>query len=425
MASINDLSRLLGEDDGNFTWSKRPVYKFTKGQVNDSVEDPTYLGFVFLFNFRASEITESPLLGGARQVGSALNYLNRNKEFKRAAYLQEFINLLGKINKELPWYWQSFEGGENFVKYNNFENPYLGGDNSKISIECLESMDLKVTALMDLYRNAVYDLEYRRVVIPGNLRKFAVDIHIQEIRKFHISKLNQLKNIGSATDVMSKVKSPGSDAIDTGDSNNENTPRLIYKLRFCEFLPDESGVPFAGLTMAGEAANFAKQKVVFNYENLSIANSYPGIGEGLFLDSNATNAINGDEDTMAPHAKNKFVKNPFLDKVINATVEGALAKAETAVSGELSKLVLGNVYGLNPGVLVDTVANALTTGSIFSLGPAVADRLKKTEKAETTGPLGDVYNSVTKPTEEPLGDVFETPLTPRPGGIALGNVYKP
>lgn len=385
----------LESDDGRFSWSRTPVYKFVKGQTNDSIEDPTYLGFVLLFHFDnpigiGDGAGTSPLLGAIEQEGSALNYLQRNKEFVRVEYLKQFIKLLQKINYELPWYWQSFEGGERFVKYNNFDDPYLGGEESKVTIECLEAMDLKMTALMDLYRNAVYDLEYRRVIIPSNLRKFAIDIHVQEVRKFHISKLEELK---SATNkINTAIKGPGSNTANTDEAKNDNTPKLVFKLRYCEFLPDESNIPFASISAAhGDGNAFAKQKVVFSFENIAISNSYPNIGEGLFIDSDKVNLASNNIPTgKFDNSAKKFSKNPFLDKVINSTVEGSLAIAENAVTGQLSKLILGNVYGLNTGVATGTVQNALDTGSVFSLGPQILNQGDATKPSAPKN-LGNIF----------------------------------
>ena len=362
---------IFKDDDTGFPWSRTPVYKFQKGQTNDSIDDPTYLGFIFFFYFNGSsgssdDVNISPLLGDEYTEGTALNYLKRNKEFVRMAYLKQFINLLLKINREMPWYWQSFTGGENFVKYNNFEDPYLGGEDSKVTIDCLEAIDLKMTALMDLYRNAVYDLEHRRIILPSNLRKFAIDIHIQEVRKFHISNLDQLKNV--ANKINTKIKSIGGDDIDSTEPKNENTPTLNFKLRLCEFLPDDSNLPFAEVDMKHGTGEFAKQKISFSYETLTVKNNYPNIDGGFIIDGTTVNAVASNDPLTN---KEKFIQaaKDLGGKIIDNTVEAALSAAKNLASAELSKLLLGNVYGLNPATGISSIQSALNSGSVLSLGP--------------------------------------------------------
>ena len=82
-------------DDGLFTWSRKPVKSFQKG-VNrwNEYNDPTYLGFVFMFDWVNSPLLNSDALG----VGNAVGYLNRIGETLRASYMTQFIELLKTIN---------------------------------------------------------------------------------------------------------------------------------------------------------------------------------------------------------------------------------------------------------------------------------------------------------------------------------------
>lgn len=281
------------ENDGNSTWSRSPVYSFQKG-INryNEYNDPTYLGFVFMFDY-----VNSPLLKSG--VGGAIDYLKRTGETLRATYLQTFIDTLQTININMPWYWQSFEGAENLWKYGGFKDPYKGGDDSIITISCLESIDLKMTMLIDLYRKAVYDQQYKRIILPENLRKFEMYIYIQEIRKFHIKKFIELKNPVS-TPASTNAANPDNGQIkDSELYKNQNTPYILWLLKYCEFDPDASAVPFTGLNNMGDSSGFAKQSITIKYELVEEpGNFYPSF-DGTISSTEPTKAVNNDKSSEA------------------------------------------------------------------------------------------------------------------------------
>lgn len=392
------LDNFLNNDDGLFTYSRKPVKSFQKG-INrwNEYNDPTYLGFVFLFDWstiQTSGVPNSPLLNRTATVGTAYSYLLRIGEKLRAAYLLQFIELLESINYNTPWYWQSFEGGEELWKYKKFNDPYVGGDDSVITIECLESIDLKMTLLMDLYRKAVYDQTYKRIIVPENLRKFEMEIHVQEIRKFQVDKLLELQN------AVSKVSVPGvkNPVTPTGPeymaNRNENSPYIRWRLKFCEFDPDVSSAAFAGLNMAGSHDGFAKQKLAIKYELVEEPGNFYGL-------------INTEVSSTNPNvdANNEFKVNEFEEvgetfkslvekkakavakKLADEAAESILNKAQ----GKISKLVLGNVYGAG-----QDIRSALERGTIQSLGPDLINSI---------GRLGN--NNSNKTSSGGLGNVFE------------------
>jgi hypothetical protein len=159
-----------------FAGSRGPVQDFKKGLTSWSkYNDPTFLGFLLLFDWTSPhDPTGSYYLGGGSPLlaggidesvagsdpsswnppkGTAMDYLKRTEEFTRMKYLNAFINTLKSINYYMPWYWQSIEGLEELWKWKHFEDPYRGGDDAMLKIACLESIDLKVTALMDFASN--------------------------------------------------------------------------------------------------------------------------------------------------------------------------------------------------------------------------------------------------------------------------------
>jgi hypothetical protein len=153
---------------------------FRKGSYRKyPYQDPTYLSFALLFDFY--DIESSPLLAGGAE--NFLKGLAKEDAFyaDRLNDLQNFIKTLGEINKELPWFWQSLKGLERLQQYNP-ENAYMGGDDAKLEIETLESLNLTISGLMHLYRRAIFDERKWTYIIPANLRKFRMLslIHISE-----------------------------------------------------------------------------------------------------------------------------------------------------------------------------------------------------------------------------------------------------
>ena len=383
----------MPKDDGLHSFSTTPVLNFKKGLHSTSkYNDPTYLGFVLLFDWTTplehSYNGGSPLLAGGidefasgrdpsswnTKPGTAMDYLKRCGEFQRMQYLNSFINTLKVVNYKMPWYWQGLEGLENAWKHNNFKDPYFGGDDAKIVITCLESIDLMMTKLMDLYRKAVYDTDHRRIIIPENLRKFSLYIYVQEIRKFQIEKLFLQKLMGG----LSKI--PGVDegaigdkingAFNSNPAANPNAPfnpvnaffstpgagdfrvineggaKVVFGLEYCEFMPDESVGPFTTISNAGP--ELAAQTITFSYENLKEFSEYPFMEAELMNQSGGAggNMLSKWKDNMASKGK----------QIASNAIIGAADK----LKGKLNSLILGNVHGFSIG----DISAALQQGTI-------------------------------------------------------------
>ena len=94
--------------------------------------------------------------------------------------LREFVMGIKKLSEEMPWYWVKVSGLEAVWQIKKGDS--FRGKELKISFELLESIDLKITYLLDLYRKATFDSVYMRWMLPSNLRTFEMDLVITEIR---------------------------------------------------------------------------------------------------------------------------------------------------------------------------------------------------------------------------------------------------
>lgn len=190
------------------------------------LQDPTFMSFKLdFFPDNGNSMTEDAYSAGGllRQRSdpgsntpgnyelndSAEEYLSNIGAPAHEAYLHAFKKLLLDIQEKAPWYFQSITGlGELYKidKTNNFR-----AAEKELTIECLESIDLRMTLLADLYRNSAFDLKYFREILPVNLRTFNMRVHVLEMRTFNTT-------FGKIADSYAKNRRPVS-----GQENQMNT----------------------------------------------------------------------------------------------------------------------------------------------------------------------------------------------------------
>lgn len=114
---------------------------------------------------------------------SAAEYFERIGSPSRQHYLEIFSNLLYRIQEDAPWYFQSVTGLSDLYKIDPANN--FRGKDKVLTIECLESIDLRMSLLADTYRNLAFEVQGMREVLPINLRTFNMHVHVLEFRKFN------------------------------------------------------------------------------------------------------------------------------------------------------------------------------------------------------------------------------------------------
>jgi hypothetical protein len=215
---------------------------FRKGSLLRKInEDPTFLSFFIVFDTISEE---SPLFNGAAK-DYLENVLNTDYSQKHADALENFKKVLLKVNKELPWFWQTLSGLENAMKYNYMADPWWGAESPELEIECLEeNVDLTAIGLMDLYKRACYDYERWVEVIPHNLRHFRMQIYVSEVRAFQ-----------QDTGAMNEGFMSGNDSGKSGNVKPINqeysvSARPFIQLQFdhCEFNVDSIAAMYADLS---------------------------------------------------------------------------------------------------------------------------------------------------------------------------------
>lgn len=150
--------------------------------------EPGMFFYKVMFNFN----TSYGLLGGLikemngadiKDVNTALQFLYNNVVSSRfsAAYrsvlkrkiehLQNFGKLLNFLSNECPWFFKDVEGLGTALNYNF--NEIVPSQNRTIKLTFnQDAVDMRISTLIDLYKQACYDWVNFKEIIPENLRKF-------------------------------------------------------------------------------------------------------------------------------------------------------------------------------------------------------------------------------------------------------------
>jgi hypothetical protein len=389
---------------------------FRKGSYRKyPYQDPTFLSFALLFDFYDME--SSPLLAGGAEA-FLQDLAGREGDsfyYDRLDDLRNFIKTLKEINQELPWFWQALKGLERLQQYNP-ENAYMGGDDAKLEIETLESLNLTISGLMHLYRRATFDERKWTYIIPANLRVFRMWIYVTEVRSIAILENIKVNGIPKKIDKGAIKGFPDNikPTIDVenknaGISGPENRPYFLIGLKYCEFDLKSGTTVFADLNKNPE---MAKEALTIKYEKLEkvearvlngIIKQYyaegqlsPAPDSEIFANTSKTplefakDKIKGKIDKISESAK-ADLKNlaeskkrellqrlrdetinriPTFENVFSNTVRRADQASTTALNEVIAGRNIGaaiqaNVYGILPG---STIRQGLNTAAVNNLG---------------------------------------------------------
>jgi len=343
----------------------------------------------------------------------------------RADALIGFRNILQGINAKSPWFIQSVEGLDSLLKIPQSRS--YAGDSVKekisrsgiLTFNCLDSIDLRVTAMADLYRKATYDTINLKSVIPQNLRKFRMWIIVTELRNMHLtsnltdvlnpfgnSAISNLTttvgNIAQSSGILNTPAGPpnASDPLQSRDSVYGSLSKLepyifMYQLDQCEFDFDEYAHIPSTLSNADNrkpvdnrfkihVGKIIEKKLQYNilsdllqnqsqFSPILIADSWNLAGSTLATDY----SVNNDGNLFAKLANN----------FINNSVSSVIQKYSPIVS----QAVLGNVY---QGSLLSSLTQGISNLGQGNVSGAIQSI---TNNPSSTGSLGlpsRVYPSI-------------------------------
>lgn len=402
------------------------------------ISDPVSIGFKLFFRYD----TDFGLLAPESSDKSAMAYLKRIGDSTRAALLKKFIEHLKFINMDMSYVFQNIDGLDIIRQHKPWERY---GEDAKITITTLETVDFKIQSLMSMYKDIWYDSIRGVEVLPANLRRFDCSVFVFAIGSYMIKETTDKLDEYSFMSIPNAKRQYDNSSVVADEKNiNEvyylKAPDLfnhiVYDLSECEFLPWESQegmhkpsnnsiehitntIAFSfrwcrdswryfGLTgnnqfsatflMAVAAAEDKQQKQ-------SLMDKFSDFKSSLFGDSYFGNlAENVFDQTIAPlttraeaiidkYGSLEKIKQQGLDAAKDLATNAANKLADT-IAGKLEGMFLGNVYNVSPASVVgaltgDNLASGLT--SLASRATGSSESLKSTKKLQ---PGTNVYGSM-------------------------------
>lgn len=380
-------------------------------------QDPTVLGFKLMFHYNQPD---SGLLSVIPHPNTAMGYLQRIGATDRIYYLEKFVNTLIEINRRTPWYFQTISGlGEAWKRGWSLPDFSPKLKDRKLEIGCLESIDLRMTAVMDLYRKACFDWKNRREIVPWNLRTFSFSIYVYES-----SMINRV--IGDSKKKADNQLLLGEDPDPRGETRtkdvnliNDKTNRVLFKFDQCEFISDDSSEMFDAVSNAG--AQPVGQKMSITYRTVYEENLYNLYSDQFVsddadyllmqldraaLDSPQILGVGGSvaddlpEQTFAQQMRNELRnRSRELQDEAQQQIE---ARANNLLNSQIGRAVLGNIYGFSPAA----IENALKGGinGLINLAAQIGNNSLQNQSSAV-----------------PSGSNLSGEITPNQPGQASGN----
>jgi hypothetical protein len=434
----------------------RDRYRFLSGfKLNDQGknEDPTYLGFSIDFDFGVLGIDPdygtpiSPLFyegnyknnnylnifGQLQYVGrskspedvlfySAQTYLENRESStirgfpetggKRAQMLKQFKILLKDVTKNQPWFFQSITGLDSLYKVARGGYQDLDADSdfnpsraATIEIKTLESLNLRITALGDLYNHATFDFINMRETVPKNLRRFRMYIYVTDLRNFFktnrlINSSTTLSTIANTANLIGSQINPGnnfagSSTQSTGSFPDDNgaqgggigntlnsiarsegvtnqqdqsgiKPVILIECSNCEFDFTESSPIASDINAGTDAGSPLEQSFKIHVGRVRIRSQYPNIR----LDKNPL--VISDDWNTKKSAVQKYEGNESGRSLFGVPIESDLAETGASVLNNFIGNTVNDLYDRGTQLLVDELSGAdqLLLGNIYSFNPS-------------------------------------------------------
>lgn len=350
------------------------VNKFEKGFLTDSdktIQDPTYLGFKLLFDFSFN----SPLFYLGNDHPSAYNYLNSIGRNSAAEQIKKHRDLLENLSKTADHYFQTISGLRDFWSFDIDSDSKWRTAEKKITIEMLEGLDMRVSAIIDLYRKSAYevDVNFMRELLPENVRKFKCYVLISEFRQFHTIKaiVNSVDNVGGGL----KSTKPENNELQSLDNL---ITTLVFELNGCmwdtsesyDFLSDVSNID---QKQADQKISFTADSVRERHEwqlldfitdDKASVDRSAGFNKKAFerdgltqYPASETSNSNKLRDKLQKKLKNEVVsikeeslsamnaQKARLEANLKSTIRNIYEQPLQELKSTINKALIGNVYG--------------------------------------------------------------------------------
>lgn len=278
----------------------------------------------------------------------------------------KFTEGFREITINHPYMLQTVEGLQDAYKkhYNMHKDSYLGGNDTKLKITCLESLDLRMSALFDSYYRAVYNHKYRRMNIPRNLLSFDCWVLVHDMRN-----LAKDKNGGFSGYVTSGVD----------DRIVRNLSTILFKFNNCTFDIDEIGTMFETVNNAESNQTKFAFSIIYNdvevYVN-SLADMLESGSSDSKADSSDTYRTYYDKTDIIPLNEAKTgndiansVKLNELDNAYDMTNLGGLLKniGSKIFNYATQGSTMGNIYDESWAGILSSMMSSISNVGVSSV----------------------------------------------------------
>lgn len=355
---------------------------------------------------------------------TAYNYLLLNGERERAGYLKDFIYLLSEISSETPWYFKSIEGLDSAVERTFYKEFKFEDDPKSFTITCLnESVDNRISTLLELYRAACYSQRWKREIVPSNLRKFDMGIYIFQ------SPINGV--------TYSNIDKSMQGYISPESITNKFTNCKYIEFHNCEI--DQNSIKSCYSTIDNSTGIEIEPKITIMYDDCVVSsynetlcksigdiinldlyarddNEYELTGKQKIIRDNFYSLPNSnfkiDKEVLQP--KNIYGKTPRVGGLARMLIDNTLGKAEELIKKTVRKAYLGNVYGLSVRNIVGNIQQ-IASGDLIG---GVINTVKTAEKAGSSIVKGNVGHDL-------VPSIIDKKQPTTPGQVKnLGNINK-
>ena len=344
---------------------------------------------------------------------STYNYLINRGEYKRAEYIRLFETGFSSLLNECPWYFVKVTGLADAWKIDSKIN--WRAKDKKITVETLESIDMKMTYLIDCYRKAVFDAAWMRWAVPDHMRWFKMDIIISEVRPMKIGAVAEESTNNPGTDTTTDPSTKlGKLAKKVGTSVQQKATSTLQGLSSSSGLnipgafPEDKDKSGYGLVTSKtpepwSAATFIK----FSFEQCELdLSEAPG-----YLDTVGIIA-----DTMAA---NKFTIKPGVIHESNTYgLLGAILD-DTLVWQNYGKDSAKAAKAVNLQTAKDTAANP----SSYEVNPTRASTQQAFDSANGKPNSGSLLNQLGQKALTGITAAAKDLVKNAVNGFLLGNVY--
>lgn len=261
------------------------IFDFLNPQKGDGnnrnyIYDPTFLTAEFyiepnciLFNKTDSRIlhgditlydpNDSFLMLEDKLVVTPL-MLIKNLFGKDSTYYSRFSyfidKFLYKINNE-QWRLQNIEGLDTvFTNEINYKDGYCGSGTDKITITCLDDVNLSMYSLLNTYKQCVYDYINQRQILPNNILQFEACVIIKDVRDIIEYKKTE--------------KFDGNELKNIKNKSTYQTPEIVLRFSNCHFELSSLNKSFDNISIAGPADTFSSCSFSFTYGKVFISKEY-------------------------------------------------------------------------------------------------------------------------------------------------------